>query len=576
MYIEVVPNRKSHPTILLRESVRVGKRVVKRTLQNLTHWAPERIEWLRRALGRQPLVAPEEVFAIERSLPHGHVAVVLDLLRRLGLPEILGSKRSRHRDLVLALLVERVLAPCSKLATTRRWHTSTLAQELGVADADEDELYAALDWLWERQPAIERQLAARHLAPGALALYDVSSSFYYGRHCVLAQYGHNRDGKNGEPIIVYGVLADGEGRPLAVDVFPGNTGDPATVPAQVEKLRHQFGLERVVLAGDRGMLTETQIGHLQQYPGLGWISCLRSPAIRDLVAVGTLDRSLFDAVNLAEIQSAEYPGERLIACFNPVLAEERQRKREALLCATEKRLEKLAAAVRRRTRTPLTAAEIGLRAGKLVNHFHVAKHFVLQIADNAFSFSRDQAAINAEAQLDGIYVIRTSEPRERLSAADAVRGYKSLAHVERVFRCLKSVDVRVRPIHLRTANHVRAHIFLCVLAGYVEWHLRDALASLLFHDEQVAEARRTRDPVRPAETSPEARRKRATHHTADGFPVHDLRTLLEEMATLCRNTCLVPGHPETRHTQLTQPTPLQARVFELLRRVSRPTPHCTQ
>ena len=564
MYIDAVPNRGSPPAILLRESLRQGARVLKRTLANLSAWPPAKVEALRRLLRNEPLLAPEQAFQIERSLPHGHVEAVLGMVRRLGLPELLARKRSRQRDLVLAMLVERVLAPCSKLATTRHWHTSTLAEELHVQDADEDELCEALDWLLARQPAIERSLAARHLRPGALVLYDVSSSYYYGRHCPLAQHGHDRDGKKGLPIITYGVLADSVGRPVAAQVFPGNTGDPATVSAQAEKLRTAFGLERVVLAGERGMLTETQIEKLRQHPELGWISALRGPAVRELVTQGALSRSLLDEVNLAEIRSPEYPGERLIACFNPLLCDERRRTREELLAATERGLAKLAAAVARRTRTPMTASEIGLRAGKIVNRYRVQKHFELQIAGGTFAFARHAASIEAEAQLDGIYVIRTSEPPERLSPADAVRGYKSLAHVERLFRCLKSVDLRVRPVYHRTAAHVRAHIFLCVLAAYVEWHLREALAPLLFEDEQVAALRRTRDPVAPAQPSAAARRKRATGRTSDGFRAHSLRTLLDELATRCRNTCRVPDQPQARFVLLTRPTPLQARALQLL------------
>jgi transposase len=565
MYIESVPNRKSPPAILLRESAREKGKVVKRTLANLSHWPKSKIEALRAVLRDQPLLPPEQLFEIERSRPHGHVQMVLGIMRQLGLDEMLFSKRCRERDLILAMVAQRVLFPASKLANTRLWHTTTLAEELSVQDANENELYAALDWLLERQPEIERKLAARHLHEGALVLYDISSSYYYGHTCPLALHGHNRDGDNGLPIIVYGVLADEEGRPLAVDVYPGNTGDPSTVPDQAEKVRQSFGLERIVLAGDRGMLTQTQIVTLKQYPGLGWISALRSTAIRQLVAAGAVQRSLFDECNLAEISSADFPGERLIACYNPLLADERQRTRSELLAATEKELEKIVRAVRGRTKTPLSASEIGVKVGKSINRFKMAKHFETRIADGSFSYSRKPETIAQETQLDGLYVLRTSEPAARLPAADVVRGYKSLAQVERVFRCVKGLDIMVQPIFLRTEDHVRAHIFLCVLACYVEWRLREALAPLLFADDQVVSERKTRDPVAPATPSVVALRKRATHTTPEGFEVQSFRTLLQIMATRCRNTCRVKSARDSIFVQVTKPDALQAHILKLLK-----------
>jgi len=565
MHIDVVPNRGSQPAVLLRESFRQGHRVLKRTLANLSSWPPEKVQALRSLLHDEPLVPAGELFAVERSLAHGHVEVVLGVIRKLGLDSLLAAKRCRVRDLVLALLTQQVLYPCSKLASTRHWHTTTLSQELDVEDADRHEIYAALDWLLKRQPEIERKLAARHLQPGGLALYDVSSSYYYGRHCSLARYGHDRDGKKGLRIITYGLLANAEGRPVAIDVFSGNTADSTTVPAQTGKMRTRFGLARVVLAGDRGMLTETQIRKLREHPEIGWLSALRSPAIRALVEGGALSRSLFDETNLAEIQSADFPGERLIACFNPLLADERVRTREELLRETEKKLAKVAAAVARRRRKPLEAGAIGLRAGKIINSCRVGKHFKLEIGDGRFAFCRDETAIVEEARLDGIYVIRTSEPRERLGAAEAVRGYKSLAHVERLFRCLKSADLRVRPVRVRTEDHVRAHFFLCMLAAYVESHMQEALAPLLFADEEVGAARKTRDPVKPAEPSACARSKRCTQWTADGFAAQSFRSLLQEMATRCRNTCRVKGNRESRLVLVTEATPLQSRVLSLLR-----------
>jgi transposase len=464
------------------------------------------------------------------------------------------------------MIAERILHPCSKLATTRHWHCSTLAEELGVADATEDDLYEALDWLLKRQPRIETKLAARHLSERAVVLYDVTSSYYEGHTCPLARFGHNRDGKIDRPIIVYGLLTDAAGRPVAAEVYPGNTGDPTTVPDQVEKLRRRFGLERVVLVGDRGMLTEAQIATLRTYPGLGWISALRGPDIQQLVASGSLQLSLFDECNLAEIHAPEYPGERLVACMNPLLAEQRERKRKELIEATERELARIAAEVKRRKRKPLTAADIELKTGKVLNRFKVAKHFSLTIADGVFEWSRREESIDREAALDGIYIVRTSEPKNRLSAADTVRRYKSLAQVERAFRTLKGIDLRVRPIFHRTEDHVRAHIFLCMLAYYVEWHMRQALAPLLFDDEELNKLRWRRDPVAPAKTSPSAQRKKVARVTADGLPVQSFDTLLAHLATRCRNTCRIQGTAgDATFQQLTEATPLQARAFQLLR-----------
>lgn len=565
MYIEKVPNRNSPPAILLREAWREGKRIRKRTVANLSHWPPEQVEALRRLLKGETLVPVEEVFTIQRSLPHGHVEAVLETIGRLGLAKMIASRRCRERDLVVAMIVEQLIHPCSKLATTRMWHTTTLAGELSVADADEDELYNALDWLLARQVRIEKKLARRHLADGSLVLYDVSSSYYEGRTCALARFGHNRDGKKNKLIVVYGVMTDREGRPVAVDVYPGNTGDPATVPDQVEKLRNRFGLSRVVLVGDRGMLTQTQIEHLQEYPGVGWISALRSRAIRKLVENEHLQMSLFDAQNLAEITSPDYPGERLIACMNPLLAEERRRKRQELLSLTEKDLARIAKGVARRTRKPMSKDEIGLKVGKVINHYKMAKHFRLRIEDNFFSWSRNEELIRREAALDGIYVIRTSEPEVSLSAADTVRTYKSLSQVERLFRTLKGIDLRIRPIRHRSEAHVRAHIFLCMLAYYVEWHMRNALAPLLFDDENLDEERKKRDPVAQARPSRSARGKKVKRITADGLPIHSFETLLGELVTRCRNQCRISSDPSgATFTQLTQRTPLQARVLELL------------
>jgi len=549
---------------LLREAWREGRTVRKRTLANLTDWPTAKVEALRRVL-RGEALAPPPLFTVERAVPHGHVEAILGTIRRLGLDTLIATKRCRERDLVLALLVERLLHPCSKLATTRLWPTTTLAEELAVQDATEDAVYAAMDWLGHRQARIEQKLAHRHLAEGARVFYDVSSSFYEGRTCPLAQFGHDRDGKHGLPIIVYGVLTDAAGRPVAIEVYPGATGDPTTVPDQVEMLRTRFGLSRVVLVGDRGMLTETQLATLRQFPGVGWISALRGPAIRALVECGSLQLSLFDATHLAEITAPEYPGERLIACFNPLLAEERRRKRQDLLAATERAFHQIDREVARRRKTPLTAAEIGVKAGRVRDRFKVGKHFALTIADGVFQWARQEDAIRREAALDGLYVIRTSEPAAQLSAADTVRTYKNLARVERVFRCLKGIDLRVRPIHHRTEPRVRAHFFLCLLAYYVEWHLRAALRPLLFEDEQLPQDRLTRDPVAPAQPSAAVKRKKAQRTTADGLPVHSFDTLLAALGTRCRTTCRLTTDPAApRIQQLTEPTPLQARVLELL------------
>jgi len=563
MYIATVPNRGSPPAVLLRHSYRVGNKVKTRTLANLTHWPEYQVEGLKRVLRGERLLGPQDVFTIEGSVPHGHVEAVLGSIGKLGLESLIGSKPSRARDLVVAMIAERLIAPSSKLATTRLWHDSTLAEELSVDDAEVDELYQALDWLLARQPRIEAKLAARHLKDGALVLYDTTTSYYEGRHCSLARFGHDRDGKK-LPVILYGLLTDLAGRPVAVQVYAGNTGDPATVGDQVDKLRERFSLSRVVIVGDRGMLTQAQIGKLKQHPGLGWISSLRSPAIRGLVESGHLQRSLFDETNLAEIHAPEFPGERLIACFNPLLETERRRKREELLQATEKALGRLEAEVKRRTKTPLGKAEIGVKAGRVLGRFKMGKHFTLTIADGVFVWARREESIRREADLDGIYVVRTSEPAARLSAPDAVRTYKSLALVERAFRCLKGVDLLVRPIFHRTEDHVRAHIFLCMLAYYVEWHMREAWAPLLFQDEELSQQRQQRDPVAAAQPSPSARRKKSTRHSSDGLPLHSFKTLLVELASRCRNTCRLKTGPASSFTMLTDPTPPQARALQLL------------
>ena len=488
------------------------------------------------------------------------------MIGKLGVDELIAAEPSRRRDLVIAMIAERLLFPSSKLANTRHWHDTTLAEELDVANATENQLYAAMDWLLTRQAAIEKKLARRHLGEGALVLYDVTSSYYEGKTCPLARFGHDRDGKTGCPIIVYGLLTDADGRPIAVQVYPGNTGDPKTVPDQVEALTKRFGLSRVVLVGDRGMLTQTQIDVLKKHPGLGWISALRSGAIRRLLADGHLIRTDLEAERLAEITSPEFPGERLVACYNPLLAEQRRHKRQELLAATEAELGALAASVARPGGRPETAAEIGVRAGKIINHYKMAKHFSLTIRDGYLAWARKEDAIQKEELLDGIYVIRTSEPAQRLAAADGVRSYKRLALVEQAFRCLKGIDLLVRPIHHRAADRVRAHILLCVLAFYVEWHLRKVWEPLLFEDEELEEDRPRRDPVGPARASESARLKKKTHVTASGLPVQSFRTLLAHLGTRCRNACVVAGDPiQTTFGQVTEADALQAEAMRLIK-----------
>ncbi len=551
--------------MLLRESYREEGKVKKRTIANLTKMPSELIDILRMALKEGKLVPACDTYTIRKSQPHGHVRAVLGVLKNLGLDTIISSRPCKERDLVVAMIAQRLLHPSSKLASTGLFNSTTLAQELDVSDTDVDDLYKAMDWLLSRKERIENKLAKRHLFDGSQVLYDVSSSYYEGHCCLLAQFGKNRDGKEGKLIIVYGLLTDREGRPVAVDVYPGNTADPTTVPDQVEKLVKRFKLDRVVLTGDRGMLTGAQIDKLKERPQLGWISALRSSDIRKLVAGGEFQPSLFDEHDLLEIQSDEFPGERLVACFNPLLADERARKRNSLLEATEKHLRKIERQVARRTRTPLTESEISLKVGRVYNKHKMAKHFKLTIAKGVFRWERDQENIDRESALDGIYIIRTSESGDNLSAEDAVRAYKRLALTERCFRTMKSLEIMIRPIYHHVDDRVRAHIFLCMLACYVEWHMREALKPLLFDDEELFVERLVRHPVAPAEPSRSARAKKASRTTTDGHPVHSFDTLMQELATLGRHECLVKGqHTQGTFIQHTEPTDLQAQAFQLL------------
>jgi hypothetical protein len=574
MYIAVVPNRTSPPAILLRESFREHGKVKNRTLANLSGWSRERIEALRHVLRGRALEPPAPRAAatleIVRSSPHGHVAAVLGSVRRLDLERLVARTPSTSRALVVAMLVHRLLAPGSKLATARALaeatRTSTLSAALKLPTVDEDDLYAALDWLLARQGAIEQALARRHLQAGQLVLYDVTSTYFEGRRCPLAKRGHSRDGKRDTLQIVFGVLTNAAGCPVAVEVFDGNTGDPKTLTAVLTKVRQRFGLERLILVGDRGMLTAARIREdLAGVEGLAWITALRAPAIQGLVHSGALQLSLFDQQDLAEIAHPDYPGERLIVCKNPLLAADRARKRQELLAATERDLASIVAAIQRAKRPLRGAAAIGLRVGKVLGRYKVGKHFTIAITDRALAYQRDAGAIAAEAALDGLYVIRTNVPADGWPAPEAVRAYKRLAEVERTFRSLKTVDLHVRPIHHRTADRVRAHVFLCLLAYYVEWHMRQALKPLLFDDDDKAAAEVLRTSiVAPAQRSPRATAKAATKRTEDGWPVHSFQTLLADLATLTRNQVRPAGADGGTLDILTTPTPLQQRAFELL------------
>ena len=552
---------------MLREGWREGGRVRKRTLANLSHWPPDQLDRLRRVLKGELLVAPHQALRLSRSLPHGHVAAVLGTLRRLGLEKLLDRTPHRQRDLALAMIVARLLDPRSKLATARGFRPETASSSLGevlaLHSAGADDLYQAMDWLLARQPRIEQALAKRHLSEGSLVLYDLTSSYFEGRKCPLAFYGKSRDERSGNLQIVFGLLTNGEGCPVAVEVFAGNTGDPATVAAQVTKLRDRFGLQRLVLVGDRGMLTAARIeNNLQPVRGIDWITALKSVEVQKLVSEQALQLSLFDERDLAEITHPDYPGERLIACYNPLLAEERKRKRRELLAATGKKLDQIAAATQRPKQPLRGEQKIALRVGKLLGRSKVGKHFQLRIEQNRFSWQRDQEKIDREAALDGIYVLRTSLPAGKSSNEETVRCYQSLAKVERAFRSFKSVDLKVRPIHHHLENRVRAHVLLCMLAYYVEWHMREALAPILFDDDDRAAAQAQRDSiVAPASRSEKAQRKARRKRTDDGFPVHSFQTLLKDLATITKNHMRMG---EQSFEMIPTPTALQQRAFELL------------
>ena len=541
MYIAKVPNRNSPPAILIRESYREGGKPKKRTVANISKWKPTRIEALRQLLKGNVDLGEAQQFEITRSKPHGHVAVVLGTLRKVGLERIIHSRQRRERDLVVAMIVARIVEPGSKLATARglskRTLTSSLGECVGVEDSNEDELYEALDWLLSRQAAIEKKLAKRHLQQGSLVLYDLTSTWVEGRSCPLAKLGYSRDGKKNKLQIVFGLLCERNGRPVGVEVFEGNTGDPATLGSQIRKVRERFELDNIVFVGDRGMITEARIREeLRPEEGLEWISSLRAPQIQRLAKDGMLQPSLFDEVDLAEIHHPNFPGERLIACRNPLLAAERARKREEMLVSTESKLEVIRKATKRDQRPLRGKDTIGIRLGRVFARSKMGKHFRYTITDDSFDFERDNDNIEREATLDGIYIIRTSLTEEAISANEAVKAYKGLAVVERAFRCCKTVDLKVRPIYHYNAERVRAHIFLCMLAYYVEWHMRKALAPILFDDDDTDGAQAKRSSiVSPATSSDSAQAKASTKKSPDGLPVHSFRTLLSDLATVTKN-----------------------------------------
>lgn len=573
MYVAVIPNRGSPPAILLRESFRENGRTKNRTLANLSGWPADRIELLRAVLRGDRLLPAADAMQIVRALPHGHVLAALGTARRIELEALLPRRApQRRRDLALALIVARVLDPAAKLATARMLDPTTashsLGEVLGLGSVTAREVYATLDWLGSEQGFIEASLARRHLKNGTLLLYDVTSTYLEGRCCELARYGYSRDHRRDRPQLVIGLLCAGDGCPVAVEVFEGNTADPTTLAGQIDKLKQRFALHHVVMVGDRGLLTASRISETLRPAGFDWITALRAPAIQALAAEGgPLQLSLFDDRDLAEITSAEYPGERLVVCRNPLLAAERSRKRDELLAATEQDLARLQARVQR-ARQPLRgAAEIGKALGAVLGHRKVGKHFDTTIADDSFSFARNHAAITAEAALDGIYVLRTSLTVEQSDAADTVRAYKSLANVERAFRSMKTVDLDVRPVFHWTAPRVRAHVLLCMLAYYLEWHMRRRLAPMLFddHDPAAREAQRS-SPVAKARPSPAARDKAASKLSdpshGEPLPVHSFHTLLADLATLTRNTVRLGA--DRTDTLFAAPTKMQCRAFNLL------------
>ena len=553
-------------THLLRRSYREGGAVKNETLGNLSHLPESLVEIIRRALQGETFVPLEQAFQISASRSHGQVQAVALAMQRLDFASLVASKASPERDRVLAMVAARIVAPQTKLATTRWWHTSTLAQDFEVADATEDDLYSAMDWLLARQDTIQKKIAARHLSAGSLVLYDLSSSYFEGNTCPLAKLGYNRDGKRGLLQVNYGLLTDARGCPVAVSVHEGNVADSQTLMPQVKRLREDFGIEQLVMIGDRGMISSKAIDELRETDGVGWITALKSVSIRALIEQGQLQLGLFDQRNLIELNSLDYPGERLVACRNPELAKLRAHKREDLLSSTEKSLVKIKARV---DAGKLKAAEqIGLRVGAVINQYKVAKHFELAIGETTFTYSRNTESIAAEAALDGVYIIRTSVPATQMDAPTCVRNYKSLSNVERAFRSLKTIDLKVRPIHHRLADRVRAHILLCMLAYYVEWHMREAWRELMFADTEQ-QAKTTRDPVAPAKRSSTALAKAASHALDDGTPAHSFATLMAELGTIVRNTCRTPSSATNAPTFdiVTTPNATQLHALDLIKQI---------
>ena len=565
MYIATVPNRNSPPAILLREGYRENGKVKNRTLANLTKWPEQKVAMFRRLLNDEKLAPLGEVFKIVASPHHGHVQAALTTIKRLAFDDLIASRPCRERDLVLSMVAARILEPESKLATTRWWRTTTLPEDLGVVDADEDDLYDAMDWLLKRQARIEKKLAARHLTEGGLVLFDLTSSYFEGVTCPLAALGKSRDGKRGTLQVNWGLLTDERGRPVAVSVFKGNTGDPKTLIPQVRKVKEDFGIKTMVIVGDRGMITQTQIDEIKMIDGVDWIAALKPAGIRKLVEDKTIQMELFDKRNLFEIEHPDYPGERLVVCLNPELRKMRGHKRQSLLEATKLELQKIQAMVARGKLKDKGASEIGVAVGKIVNKYKMSKHVALDIRDGFFEFHIDAAKVEAEAALDGFYVIRTSLDKKQASAEDAVRHYKKLACIERAYRSLKTMDLKIRPIHHRTEDRVRAHIFLCMLAYYVEWYMREAWRGILFCDEDQ-EAKKTRDAVAPAKRSAAALEKVHSKVLADGSVVHSFQTMLKLLSTIARNRCRVTmdGPNAPTFDVLTTPTAEQQRALNLL------------
>jgi transposase len=571
MYIERVPNRNSPPCILLRQSRREGSKVKKKTVANLTHWPTDLVATLQAVLKGATVIENEDDFEIQRTLPHGHVAAALGVLQDIGLDRIIYSRRSAQRDLAIAMTIARIIDPRSKLATARGFSDETAFTSLGgllqVQNADENDLYAAMDWLLTRQASIENALAKKHLKEGSLVLYDVSSSYFEGTTCPLAKRGHNRDKKKGKLQIIYGLLCNVDGCPIAIEVFEGNTGDPSTLGSQINKIRQRFGISHVIFVGDRGMITDARIRNdIKPIEGLDWISALRGPAIKKLIKNKCFEPSLFDDVDMAEVSSPDYPDERLIVCHNPILAEKRRRTRESLLAVTEKGLAGVVKAIDR-TRKPLRGAdEIGVSVGKLINKHKVGKHFKVTITDDSLQYERKPESISSEAVLDGFYIVRTSVSEKTLSAEQTVTAYKDLSHVEQAFRSIKTVDLKVRPIHHHLADRVRSHVFLCMLAYYVEWHMRQRLAPILFDDDDKQTAKDARrSPVEPAQQSAKAKTKAYKKRSYDNWPVHSFQTALMDLATIAKNRIQFKGNPSATFDKITQPTKNQQQMLELLK-----------